>query len=278
MEILSKLSPAEIKFILSKGASSFDTLLECTFCDLILKRVIQVKKHEKNSDTQDQILQSTYVVQGSEFENYISKPHEDVLLKPLKIDKYLKIKFKHFVQLVFNEAHVNTDYMADLIQSDDLKPFYKQSYVFRMFNKYPLNKAGKHLQSELKAHFDKIDSLINIDINHGRNEAIKTIVKLKGHVFLLKNLNYDQLLFRFEPDILNTFSKNMFPYSPVVYFENSSSNYYSKFTDIPVLRMAFEFECDTIRRSLKKTRDFLTDIDLDFSCSGCGGGCGGCGN
>ncbi len=108
---------------------------------------------------------------------------------PFNSNKKLKIKFKHLVRQVYNEAYVNSNYKTVLIKHDTLKPYFKQWYFLQLFNAYNLTSKGLRIQSELQMYLNKIDKTINEDCKIRPKVALKTITELGGNIFLLHQLD-----------------------------------------------------------------------------------------
>ena len=96
MEILSKLSPAELRFLMEGGGTTIDNLLKYTFYDLLFKQVIKagIKFPQQQLKKTKRTVESTYITVGPNFNNYLPKVHETALLKPFIKSKNLRIKFK----------------------------------------------------------------------------------------------------------------------------------------------------------------------------------------
>lgn len=286
MEILAKLSPAQVKMILSNGDSSLGDILKHTFSDLLLKQVIQADRKFKQQQFKKskRTIKSTYITIGPNFESYKPKSHELPLLKPFIKSKNLKIKFKHFIRMAFEEAYVKSTHKAELIKHPELKPYFKQNIFYKLFHRYPLNSKGKQIQHRLQTYFNEVNKTINQNLKDNRQDALKTLYILGGHIFLLNQLDI-KLLKYITPELIEMFKleclkqySNNFLIDPYMMIGLTTENVFD-------LQHSFESESSIYDQFSSggniesDSSNFNGSESSGSSCgSSCGSGCGGCGS
>lgn len=188
MTILKLHSPAQVRFILDSGESALGDLLRVVFADLLLKQILNIHEKEKTYNEYRRDVNASYITLGPKFESYLPMVSVQPFLIPFNGNKNLKIKFKYYVRKVFNEAYVNSDYKTNFINQQDIKPYFKQGYFQKLFNKHPLTDQGIRIQSEIQAHLNHLENTINSNLKI-HSKMMPTLLEIGGHFFLLNQLD-----------------------------------------------------------------------------------------
>lgn len=288
MNLLSILTPTQAKFLLDSGSTSLNTLLKTTFANLLIQHVLKVykKPNVKPYKRRTKIINTYYVKTGKNYRMHKAKAHELAFLNPFEKSPELKIKFRHFVQIVFREAYSTTNYKDNLLKDTVLKPYFIQSFFYRYFNYYPLNSKGTKASYSLNKHIEALEKQINTMLKSDPEKALKHLYKLEGHIMLLPNLDKKSIK-NLDPRLLKSFELNMDKEHPLLRGEIQHIQGTEFFFDHSINSIFdssdhFYSEGVSLGHSYSDGGGISTDSTstCGSSCgSSCGGGCGGgCGS
>lgn len=284
MNLLSILTPTQAKFLLDSGSTSLNTLLKTTFANLLVQQVLEVYKKPtvKPYKRRTRIINTYYVKTGKNYRTHRAKVHELAFLQPFEKSPILKIKFQHFVQIVFREAYSTTNYKDNLLKDMVLKPYFIQSFFYRYFNYYPLNSKGTKASYSLNKHINELEKQINSTLKSNPKKALKQLYKLGGHIMLLSNLD-KKLIKNINPSVLKSFEwdtdkKQPLFISETPYIQGSETCFDHSINSIFDSSEHFYSEGVSLGHSYSEGGGISTDSTSTCG-SSCGGGCGGgCGS
>lgn len=239
------LSPAETIFIISGGEVYLKSFYKYTFLDLLLQAVLRIEISNKNNQQ--------YVVVGPNFGRQYPRKHEIAFLSPYLKTRNIKIPFAALAKMVVEKSDHSIE--KNIFESEDVKPYFKQSLIYRLLGMYRLNEQGKHYKTEILTYLGKCSVEIPYLLKNNPSLAFNLFDNLNGNIHLLKNWSLSEI---------NKLDERYLQ-------ELRNKRPYKEYTDFTWLQFPDE---------LFITYDDSSDSGCSScsscnSCSGCGG-CGGC--
>lgn len=270
MTILSQLTPAETLLLKDCHTVKLKDLMKYTFIDLLLKQVLEVKEVSKRPHPRDDIRTYTYVFSGKNFNNYTPKNHELIFIEVFQKSPSLQILFKNYVEMVYGLAKGKSSYKKLIRRNQQINKYFKQTFFVDIFRLTRLNDRGVTIQKELTKYFDTLETNIDNLLNNNKEEGLELLLKIRGNIFLLKNLDF-QLLKKIDKEFIKRRKKSN------VGSQDSYDDWWF-YTDFDDLDYSFnscgkDFE-DTID-TYESENDSSGWSSCDSGCTSCGG-CGGC--
>jgi len=280
MKLLSTLIPAETMLILDSSCTLKD-MMKFTFMDLLLKRVIEIKveknrvvQRDKYAKKVEVIKSYTYVLKGKNFDKYKPKRHELVFLRPFQKDSSIKILFKHFVKMAYENTGGKGFFKSDVLSSKNLDAYIKVSFLQQIFGGMSLTPKGIQAKDEIRKYLTSIDENIEKLLNEDKKKALEILMALGGNIYLLKNLDFAQLK-KIDKQLLKAQKSKYTEHYDAggdwwfyLDFYDDSHAFDSYFDDFDSTIVSFETDYDAA--------GCFSGNSGCSSCSGCGG-CGGCG-
>ncbi len=269
MEILTKLTPAEVCLIRNRNYASYKELLRLTMADLTLKRVIRkITVSGDNSETQ-------YVSPGENFSVYQAKSHEAIFLSPFKKDQELEIRLDHYIKLIVQKAQNKRVYIfARLLRATGFGTNVKQGLFNKLFCTIRLTDSGKQLRAELMKVFSILEKQLPELIQNDKESALVILDAIYGNVFLVNGLDHG-LLTDIDKALESNLIKRNKPNKPTKSSGGGfgCAGYFGGYDDTG---SSFDHAFDSV------TDSGGSGCGGGAGCSGCGGGgcgggCGGCG-
>lgn len=188
---LSELKPAGIKLILEPNTDLIE-LLKLTLFDLILKKVLAIKKTKKKSHSRDPYLREYIIVEtGKNFEKYIPNNFEKYFTTRIDKDSYFQLK--SYIKVIFNEIPFEYKYKKEIIRDLKINNLFKSNLILSIFSWLKNNSKGKKLKSDITEYLNEVDRNIGHLIENEPEKALELILFLQGNIFLLKNLKFELL-------------------------------------------------------------------------------------
>ena len=272
MKLLSNITPAETLLIKDNGTSDLKNLMKFTFMDLLLKKVIEIKKVNSRPHPRDRERTYTYVVSGKNMTKYAPKKHELIFINSFIKSPSLQILFKNYISMVYGYANGKTSYKKRIKSNKEIGDYFNQSILLNLFGINKLTQEGASIQKEIKAYLIEIDNNINHLLTDDKEKGLKLLLQIKGNIFLLKNLDFE-LLKQIDKELLkqhknqsgDTYDSGSDWWFYIDFYENSSS-FESHFNNFEDTLSTFESDFDSF-----DTSDSSGWSSCDSGCSGCGG-------
>ena len=271
MQLLSKLSPAETMLLIESSSSSLKDLMKFTFMDLLLKKVIEIKEEKRRPNPRDKYVRKyTYIIKGKNLPKYSPKAHELIFIKSFIKSPSIKILFKHFIKMGYEEAKGVNSFKKSIISSNIMNQYAKQSFFQRIFGGFTLSNDGQKVKSEVLAYLKPIDDNIGNIINRDKVKALDILVTLGGNIFLLNNLDFK---------LLKKIDSQLIKEQKLIYSESYAYGddwwYYFDFYEDSYMFDSYFDNFDHTVDSFDSDFDSAGCSSCDSGCSSCSG-CGGC--
>ncbi len=194
MELLSTLTPAEAKMLITAPSINGKEMIRLTVCDLILKKVLTIVEVSKPiKGTQNERVQK-YVRVGSQFQSYQQAPHEALVLDIFNRKKDIQVLLVHFITSIAEEAKSNWNFYRKYILGT---AFWKTHFKSGLFHKFiglvRLNSKGKQAQRDLKSYIEELNSIIPELERNSPKELADLYDKIGAHIFLSSNIDLESL-------------------------------------------------------------------------------------
>ena len=180
MDILKKLSPAEIKVILEPNKVKVTELLKLTFLDLLMKQVIKLDLVEETVRTSKQVSRA------AKYENYVPAKHEELFTDAFKEAHDLVLTVYETMRMVKSEITSSRDFKWAYLIEPRLTEYFKsrpRPTFLEVFTRLRLNETGKSLQGELESFFNGFEKKVQ-DKSLTIDEA-KSLYNTIGSNFIL---------------------------------------------------------------------------------------------
>jgi len=188
---ISELTPAETWMILKPTWSLREDLLKYTIIDLILKKVLLIKK-ELLIRKYQRVKPKDYffVKKGENFDSYSPQIHEQIITRFFgrSDDRYLiKVLLYNLYNVTEKLDLIKKNLVSKVLKKKGIMP---QFSIANMFSSYQLTTKGKQKQHEIKSLLTNADKQIHIWTRD--SNSIKSMFnKLGTNFILLKNLNFE---------------------------------------------------------------------------------------
>jgi hypothetical protein len=271
MKILSKITPAETMLIKDCTSVQLKDLMKYTFMDLVLKKVIEIKKISKKSHPRDTSIKTyTYVVSGKNFSKYKPKNHELIYVSPFIKSPSIQILFENFVKMAYDNSNGSWSYKKSIRSNIEINQYFKQHFLLNLFRVNKLTGNGTKIKKEIIGYLNDIDKSIDHLLHNDKKKGLELLLSIGGNMFLLKNLDF-KLLKTIDKELLN---QQKVLYNDIYDTDSDWWLYIDFFEDNYMFDSYFDSFDDALDSfdSEFDTSGYSSD---DSGCSSCGG-CGGC--
>jgi hypothetical protein len=184
MKFFITLTPAENLLIRDGRDVSLKKLLETTFKDLLLKRVLKMEHaDDETADPNEQM--ATYVIKGEELNSYAPLSHEQIFLRHLPIYGGKRILLRTLIKMVFENSEGEKKYRRLVSESPRIIQYFKNFWLFQAFGYFPLNSKGKEVREQILSERTTLTEELSRLWDSDRRKALEIIDQIKGNVFLL---------------------------------------------------------------------------------------------
>ncbi len=185
---LSELKPAGVKLILDPKISLFE-LLKLTLFDLILKKVLVIRKVLKKPHPRDPYLTEYTLVETAEnFEKYNPNHYEKYFTK--RINKCTCFQLRVFLREIVKEIQTESKYKNEIIRDLKIQDLFKRDFFTVTFSIFSTNHKGNRLKIEINEYLEEVDRNIENLIVHEPEKALKLVMMHKGTMIPLINLKF----------------------------------------------------------------------------------------
>jgi len=196
MKTISQLTPAENYLLTNQSLASLKELLKYTFIDLLLKKVLKFNKPSKYKT-----LSAINICIGPKFSTYFPKKHELAFLEIFNKSRDLNIMFSKLIKVSYQYAHSKQIFVFDhLFDSSNISKSLLTSTFHRLFFNIQLTKDGLQLEAKIRQELKELEKSFPKLIRNNPREGKAILNKIKGNVFLLKNVDFE-LLKEIEPSL-----------------------------------------------------------------------------
>jgi len=190
MTSLSRFTPAET-LLLTEG--TFPTLrqfLKLTFIDLFTKQVL--KTELPGNDDLSNTRADKYVVPGKNYLTYAPLAHEEGFTRAFEKYPTTKLLFRHLVQLAYKHTITKTRFVRQVCKSPALDGLIRQNFFERLSGKITITPEGGVIKDKLNTEMTHLEKILPQLVEENRDEAIETVRRLKGNLFLLVNIPFEK--------------------------------------------------------------------------------------
>ena len=188
---LSELKPAGVKLILDPKINLLE-LLKLTLVDLILKKVLVIKKVLEKPHPRDPYLTEYTLVEAAEnFEKYEPNHYEKYFTK--RINKCTCFQLRVFLAAIYKEIQTESKYKNEIIRDLKIQDLFKRDFFSVSFSIFSTNQKGKKLKIEISEYLEEVDRIIENLIDHEPEKALKTVLIPQVNIFPLINSKFKLL-------------------------------------------------------------------------------------
>ena len=185
---LSELKPAGVKLILNPKISLLE-LLKLTLIDLILKKVLVIRKVLKKPHPRDPYLTEYTIVETAEnFENYNPNDYEKYFTK--RINKYTYFQLRVFLREIIEEIQTESKYKNEIIRDLKIQDLFKRDFFSVSFSIFSTNQKGNKLKIEISEYLEEVDRNIENLIDREPEKALNSVMIPQGNIIPLINLKF----------------------------------------------------------------------------------------
>lgn len=186
MTSLPPHSPAELLLLLAKYHSpNLRQLLRVTFLDLLRQQVLAIHSELSQFHSLDPVTQQQYVVSGPALRTHTALPHELPLLSAFRADEQLRVPFKQYVRMVFEQARTASQYYKLLEANTRTGQLFSRHWFWRLTNSRYLTPEGKQMQAAIEAELVRLDKDLKARTARSSTDAHQLMPLLGGALFLL---------------------------------------------------------------------------------------------
>jgi len=189
LRFLNLLSPAETLIVMNGVEADFDLLIQVTFMDLLLKKVLAITVEERQPSSQDPIQTYKYIGVGEFYKGYTPLLHENMYTDEFGDDWYKRILLRTFVKDGYDSVNSSGLYRSQIVKNKSLQPYYHQNIIQRLNGHFDINDAGLLFQAQVKSEFQ---TAVNyLQSNEGTSETKAALAKqMGGNIFLVKDFEF----------------------------------------------------------------------------------------
>ncbi|MDH5400078.1 MAG: hypothetical protein OEX02_18145 [Cyclobacteriaceae bacterium] len=194
MEILTKLTPAEVHLIREHKDVEFRDLLKYTFTDLLLKKVIRLDEEEKQSNPRSPVRILTYVSKGENFDEYKARPHETPFLEPFVKSPDLAIIIRHYIRMCYEETNPFRKYVFKMLL-ENTKPMIaiNSGFLYHIFSLIRLTKEGKGTKRMIDSAINDLEKRVPELMESDPAAAFEILHKIQGNIYFLRTIDFEVL-------------------------------------------------------------------------------------
>jgi hypothetical protein len=193
MNYLSKFTPAETLMFIERSQAPYQDLMQFTFMDLLLKKVLKSEETFHKPSKYDVTSVITYISPGPNFDKYASLPHQDVFLDFFRNNKNKRIINRHFVKIGYGNSKNRKKYIELILQSGNISPFIKKNLLHKLFGGFGLSIEGYEIEKSINDELAKLDRELSDFLINDKEKALGIIKRVWGNIFLLNNLDYKKI-------------------------------------------------------------------------------------
>ena len=261
MEILNKLSPAQVHLIREGVDATLKDLLKYTLADLLLREILTLEEREDQTHPNSLPRDLTYVFPGENFRNYECQLHEMCFLESFYQSDDIEIMFKHLVVAAYQNARPKGEYVyRQLIKGEALTGYFKTGVFNAVFARVILTEQGVAAKQQIESALQDIEQRLPALRKSSKAAASQMLRSIRGNVLFLADLDLDWLA-EIDAELAQIIAQQKQREGP------------DEFPDL------FEFAddwFDAFDTAFDSAASSDSGGDGGSGCSGCSG-CGGCG-
>jgi hypothetical protein len=134
MIFFTALTPAENLIIRDQRQSSYKQMLELTFMDLLLKKVLKMEYvNDETTTSTDQLTKTkvAYVSKGENYHTYSPVPHEKLFMKPFITIVTTRILLGSLIKVLYENAEGPRNFRALVVLSPRVFNYFRSPAFFQ---------------------------------------------------------------------------------------------------------------------------------------------------
>ncbi|WP_224994307.1 hypothetical protein [Cesiribacter sp. SM1] len=199
MKHLSQYQPAQTLMLIDSDCS-LKELVKVTFMDLLFRQVLQANSVTSQPHPLTSAYTSTYISQGINFKNYLSKPYEEVFTAPFIGHAGLEVLFRHLVKMGYQNSGSRGKYKRLIIQELEGAGLAERTWWNHLFGGCELTSVGEEVSKKLKEELKLLKETLPGLIKENPEQAGAVLEAIKGNVFLISGFDVE-LLRRFDQEL-----------------------------------------------------------------------------
>jgi hypothetical protein len=264
-------SPAEALLILSEGKVSFPYLFKVTFCELINKKILNVRISEASPNNADMRYARLSLRSSIKRNSYSGKVHYLAVLKPIVKKAPREILFRIYIKIIGQSPLSKNNFVRLILQNEVTSQVIKRNIFQRLFGGITLTQEGKDIKRKLEV---EVVTMKNKLATKGQSSSsLMDKLTLYGSSVLLMQMedlwNLLKQLLQYDPQEIEPHYKEQYD----EWMVNLNMLLYSKWEEV------HEYT-DASGHGSGGDGGYSAGLELDGDngCSGCSGsGCSGCG-
>lgn len=273
MSLIHRLKPAEHEVLLHGSKASIKNLMKLTFMDLMLKNVLVVQEsvntYKRGRRTRE--VKTKYVIKGRNFDKYVPSSFELIYLTTFQQSPGIKAIFVKLIQVAYEQIKSDAKFRKSVWRSSAIESCFRVTTYDWLARGFSLTEEGKVMRTQVEQELKQIDEQLANGRSDNLHELGELIQKIGGNVFLLKNIDIQQLK-RIDTEIYRSLQERR------SYSESSDIGYWAYFDEF-TFDYFLDTSCDIFESAFDSGFDSLDTSSTFSGCSSCSGcsGCGGCG-
>ncbi|WP_299892297.1 hypothetical protein [uncultured Lacinutrix sp.] len=190
ISILSRIKPAATKLILESESTDLLELIKLTLFDLILKKVLVLKKEFKKLHPKDHYSREYLIIEtGRNFKKYNHDKFELLFVGRIEENSYFHLI--SYIREIHRDIKSEYSFKKEIIQDSNISNLFKITGLSSLFKIINLNSKGNNLKNTIKPFLDNLNKNITHLFEKEPEKILDLILFLKGNIFLLTNLKFD---------------------------------------------------------------------------------------
>ncbi|WP_022823330.1 hypothetical protein [Hymenobacter norwichensis] len=186
MTSLPPHSPAELLLLLAKHHNpNLRQLLRVTFLDLLRQQVLAIRNEPGQPHPRDPVTWQQYIVSGPALRTHAALPHEKLLINAFRAEDQLRIPFKQYVHMVFEQARTASEYYKLIEANARTGQLFSQHWFWSLINTRYLTREGQQLQDAVEAELVRLDKEVKAQTAQNPANSYQLMSLLGGAFFLL---------------------------------------------------------------------------------------------
>jgi len=185
MKHLSTLTPAETLMVLQDKRPSLSELIDITFKDLLLKKIIRVYEAKKQGHRAGTFYIYKFVKKGEKFFLFSPMEHELIFKKVFETDHGDTFMLKQFSGELHKKAESKEKYYSSIIQSPNISMCFKKGAMQKIFGGHTDTDQKKTMRTEIEQEISELEKRLPTLIVNDQAQVREIIERIKGNIYLL---------------------------------------------------------------------------------------------
>lgn len=189
IELLEKLSPAEIHLLQEGPEVTIQGAMRVTFLDLLYRGVLAIKFVRKQANKNDKVRIHPYIIKGPNFKGYKPRQHEFAFLRLFSETKDYGITKRGFIANMYDTVGTFGEFVwGDIGGSIYMKGALKRGVPFSLTKAIRLSKNGESMRKKVMSEKREFIEMLRTYIEDSSVELLELLLSVRGNIIMMEQL------------------------------------------------------------------------------------------